>query len=344
MKLAQALIILSMIGILFGAAANNCDSNTPGNGTNQPFIGGSEGLTMAFQPGTPPDEIFDAGQIPFTIQVMVENVGEYDVLSDEAQVKIVGIEPGMFGTDEDGSTIESYLPQDLPGAAKLSDGTMVPGDQTVVSFPTEPDDDGFLYQPDLVGTDEIKISAEMCYRYKTKSTTQICIKDQVTDNLNNDKICVINEEKFPQNSGAPIHISALRETPMGQNSVQVTFKIEHVGTGIFFDPADTVPDKWFCQDSIQNPYENVVRVHVYFSEAGYDAPKIKCSGLEKPAEGRVQLFQGTPREISCTIKGDTNKKRIYQDLLHIDLEYQYMNYIEKPMIIRDVTKEDRTEP
>ena len=79
------------------------------------------------------------------------------------------------------------------------------------------------YLPDLQGTDEMLIRAELCYEYMTKSTTQICLKDQVLDNIYNDKICTLQGEKIPRNSGAPIHVTSVREIPHGKNNVQVTF-------------------------------------------------------------------------------------------------------------------------
>jgi hypothetical protein len=324
------IILLAVASLTLTACPSGNDGGGPG-----PFIGGSEGLTMQFALGAPPDEIYDAGQYPFSVNVIIENVGERDVLSDEAQVKLVGIEPGMFKvTDAD---IHSFLPQDLRGAAKLSDGTQVPGDITTVVFPEEGQ---LIYQPDLYGTDEILMRAEICYDYQTKSTTQVCIKDNILDNINNDKICVVSEDKLPQNSGAPLHVSSVKEIPQGKHNVQVTFTIEHVGSGLFFDP--DAPGNWGCSDSVQNPYENVVHVKVYFQGSGYTPPAVSCPIFRGGNEGTVMLFQGSPRDISCTIEGDASKDRIYQDLLHIDLDYKYLNYIEKPLIIRDVTREDRT--
>ncbi|MFH1072115.1 MAG: hypothetical protein V1743_01670 [Nanoarchaeota archaeon] len=307
----------------------SCQQQDPNRGSNLPFIGGSEGLTMDFAPGAPPDEVFDAAQFPFSVNIIIENVGEDDVLPDEAEIRLIGIEPGLFGVSDD--DLITVLPQTLRGAVKLADGTERPGDITQVVFPTS-DVAQLSYQPDLEGTDEIIMRAEMCYDYKTRSTTQVCIKDQLLENIYNDKICVVNEEKLPQNSGAPIHITELRETPQGKNNVNVQFKIEHLGGGLFFKLGTP------CDDSITNPNENMVKIKVYFVEVpGYEAPPIKCPLFHGETEGYVNLFQGGPRTISCTIYGNPDKDRIYQDLLHIDLEYTYLNYIEKPLIIRDVT-------
>jgi hypothetical protein len=330
-------IILVVITVFFLASCTSTDQN---NLDTAPFIGGSEGLAMDFVGGAPPDEVYDSGQMPFGIQVMIENVGETKVDQDDALVRLIGIDPAHFKSSDTGIEA-SHLETTLRGAAKLVDGTQVPGDLTTVVFPT--DGDAFYYVPNLVGTDEILIRAELCYKYQTKSTTQICIKDQTLRNINNDKICAVNEEKIPQNSGSPLHITALREVPQGQHDVQVTFKIEHVGQGLFFAPGAPRNGYSKCDDSLQNPDQNRVKVHVFFQNIG-TTPKISCPGFTSSnndgAWGDVTLFQGQPREVSCTIKGNAAGNRIYQALLYIELDYNYLSYVEKPIIIRDVSTEE----
>jgi hypothetical protein len=293
------------------------------------FIGGTEGLSMAFQEGAPPDEIFDAGQHPFTITVIVENVGEEDVLDEDfAEVSVLGISAEQFGLRDD----DLYQPllegvQSLRGAAKLVDGTEVPGDLTSVSFGT------LNYKPDLVGTTEILLRAELCYDYRTRSTTQICIKDNILDSLRSDKICSINELKIPQNSGGPVHVSQVKETPSGRDKVQISFTIEHVGTGLIFKKGSPL----HCDDSLTNLDENWVWVDVWLPPESSDI-KIECPLFFGGTSGYVQLFQGAPRQISCTMQGrGPSGNRVYQDVLHVDMEYTYLQFVEKPMIIRDVS-------
>lgn len=330
------LAILAIIGIFLTA----CTGNT-GPTNNAPFIGGSEGLSMDFVGGAPPDEIFDESQMPFSVNIVVENVGESKIAANDAFARLVGVNGATFGVD-DLTDLHDYMDDNLRGAAKLIDGTSVPGD--ITSFIIPPGDKLLKYVPNLLGTDEIVLRAELCYKYQTRSTTQICIKDQTLDTLNNDKICSVNELKNPQNWGAPIHISELQEFPQGKNNIGVKFKIEHVGTGLFFDKNDFGKGpKLACDDSITNMDENVVWVAVKFQDIpGASTPQITCPllGAGNPPYGKIILFQGQPREITCTIKGDPGKRRIYQSLLEVDLDYTYLNYIEKPLIIRDATTGD----
>ncbi|MBU1975767.1 MAG: hypothetical protein KKG59_05165, partial [Nanoarchaeota archaeon] len=274
--------------------------------------------------------------------VILENVGEHNVEAIDVQAEIVGIEPTLFNVAANQITIEQ-LDMGLRGASKLPDGTSVPGDPTTLFFPTdEGTAEAFAYLPNLMGTDEILLRAELCYKYMTYSTTHICIKDNVLDNLQSDKICSVSEDKMPQNSGAPIHISSVRQMPQGKHNSVVIFTVEHVGSGLFFNPHvdDSIDAE--CNDILHNPDENVVWVEAYFDDVGgsYVPPEIHCGVLRGQAAGKVHLFQGEPREISCTIYGDGTQSRIYQDLLHIDLTYQYLSFLETPLIVRDMKTED----
>jgi len=292
-----------------------------------PFIGGANGLLASFIPGAPPEFIFDAGNYPFGISVKLENVGEDDAEITDAYVEIVGINPIDFGKAGQSDLIKN-MPNRLESARKNFDGTVLPGGQTVVEF-------GELkYLPDIHGNTNVKIRADVCYNYKTQTSTKICIKgDLLSDSVGGD-ICTINEEKAPQNSGGPIHITSLREAPIGTDKIQVSFIVEHVG-----DPNDaffsvSAPE---CDTSITNPNKNVVFVNVVSDVNGVYA---QCDGLEQPSPDRssgfVRLFNGAPRTVTCTID-ISGIESTFNELFEVDLEYKYLQSIERPMIIRDVS-------
>ena len=320
-------IILSMLVFVV-----SCDGGTEDPNKIPPFIGGIEGLSLAFQDGAPPDEIFDAGQNPFTISLIIENVGEEDINPEDfAEVSLVGINPAQFGLRDSDLYLPLLDPRNdvvsLRSAAKLVDGTSVPGDLTSVSFGQ------MNYKPDLVGTTEILVRAELCYDYRTRSNTQICIKDNILDSLKSDKICSINEEKIPMNSGGPVQVTQVKETPSGQNQIQIAFTISHVGTGLFFKKGSPS----HCDDSLTNFDENWVYVDVWLPPESSDV-KMSCPLFNGGTSGYVNMFQGAPRQISCNLKTtNTGGHKIYQDILHIDLEYTYLQFVERPLIIRDVS-------
>ncbi|MBN1645657.1 hypothetical protein JW868_01305 [Candidatus Woesearchaeota archaeon] len=324
--------VLALITMLLLQGCSSPD--TPDNNI-QPFVGGIEGLAMIYQEQAPPDEIFDDGQFPFAITVLVENVGEEDLFysDDFAEVRVVGINPSYFveGGDPDYFRKNLLFDSDLEvlrGAAKLPDGTEVPGDITSISF------DNLNYKPDLQGSDEMLIRTELCYDYQTITTASVCIKDDIIANLGDDKICSVDEFKVPHNSGGPVHITQVKQYPGGRNSI-VSFTIEHVGTGMIFKHSSENPMKYPCEDTLTNLYENWVYIDVSMDpNAGID---VECPLLGQGHTGYIQLFQGEPRVIQCTLKGDKDRNRIFQDVIRVEMDYTYLQFVEKPVVIRDVS-------
>lgn len=323
-RLGAALALLLLVAA--------CGVRGPSTEGPTPFVGGTEGLTMTFLEGSPPEEVFDAGQYPFSFTFIVTNVGEDDILpGDNAEVRIVGINPVQWGVTES----DLFLPllatagyASLRGAYKLADGTVLPGDPATIT-----PQHNFKYLPDLVGTQEFLLRGEICYDYKTRSTTKICLKDNVLDSIRNDKICTVNEYKTVYNSGSPVHVTSVKETPHGQDAVSIQFTVEHVGTGLIFKKRGGQE----CEDTVTNFERNYVKVDVYMEQGSNT--QVNCPLLGSGGSGYVQLFQGAPRTLSCTLRmpGAHGRSEVFQDILHIDLEYTYLQFTERPIIVRDVT-------
>ncbi len=297
--------------------------------TTTPFIGGANGLRASFIEGAPPEYIFDKGNYPFGISVKLENLGEDPLEVMDAFVEIEGINPIDFGKASQSDLIEN-IPNRLEAARKNFDGTVIPGGQTVVEF-------GELrYLPDLHGNTQAKIRANVCYNYRTQTSTKVCIKGDLLRDVQGGDICKVAEDKQPQNSGGPIHISKLREAPIGTDKIQVSFEVAHVG-----DAADRFfnVDAAECDTSITNPDRNMVFINV-ISDVNGRIPK--CDGLQEAApdgsSGFVTLFEGAPRIVTCTID-ISGIESTFEDLFEVDLEYKYLQAIEKQLLIRDVATE-----
>lgn len=214
----------------------------PGNqqtSISDPFIGGDMGLQISFMQGAPPSEIFDGGQYPFSVNVLVENLGEADVGPDSvlgatgdntfALVSLIGFNPAQFNFPE---TDKTFVQEDINviGARRNFDGTIIPGDTNIVQF------EGFNYLPDEQGNSEIRIRANICYDYRTRSSTRVCIKDNILENIQDNSICVLTGPKDVKNSGSPVHVTKVNQNPLGRDKIQVTFTIENVGLGRVFRP------------------------------------------------------------------------------------------------------------
>ncbi len=300
----------------------------------QTYVGGTEGIRAYLIDGMPPPMIHDDGTFPFGVGVTLENVGESDVgpTSENTfmMVRLEGINPIQFGTDDE--KINKLMTVPLKGARRNFDGTIFPGEITTVTF--EP----LNYNPNIHGNNQFTIRADVCYDYETIATTQICIKDDVLENIQDVSICSLSGEKFPQNSGGPLHITSVIENPMAENKIQINFLIEHVGIGEFFGrPLEGEPfDKEKCDFSPRN--YNKYNVDVVVEPLIDDGMTISCSRFEGKNNGRIKLYQGAPVTVSCVVERTRpSSGRVYQDLLNIRLKYRYGQFIETPIIIQDVS-------
>jgi hypothetical protein len=332
MKNNLLLVVLVAITALF--MITSCtNQNKKGLDMTQPYIGGTVGLNAYLIEAMPPATIQDAGNSPFGVGVAIENQGEADVGPGTDNpfvlVRLEGINPEQFGmTDND---IRKVMASPLRGARRNFDGSIFPGEITTVTF--EP----LVYAPDIHGNTQFTIRADICYDYETLSTTQICIKDDVLENIQDTSICSLSGEKSPQNSGGPVQVTSVVENPMSENKIQINFVIEHVGIGEFFGrPVGGDDMAEICDFSIRNFNKYYVDIEVEpFSDSGL---AVACSRFGGSNTGRIKLYQGAPTTVSCTIERTrASAGRVFQDLLNIKLKYRYGQFIETPIIIQDVT-------
>lgn len=328
MKINYRMIVI-LVAITAALFITGCPTPDAGNNLAQTYIGGTVGLNAYLIEGMPPPMIHDSGTFPFAVGVALENLGEADVGpgtdNPYVMVRLEGINPEQFQTTD--QNVRKVIDMTLRGARRNFDGSMFPGEITAVSF--EP----LNYTPDIHGNTQFTIRADICYDYETFSTSTICIKDDVLENIQDASICSLSGEKFPQNSGGPLQITSVVENPMADNKVQVVFVIEHVGIGEFFGREDGE----ICDFSVRNFNKYYVDVEVEpLSDSGMTISCSRFSGGSN--QGRIKLYQGAPTTVSCTIERTRpSAGRVFQDLLNIRLRYRYGQFIETPIIIQDVT-------
>ncbi len=333
----KRILLISMVLFLtmFLVACTDSPDTIP----YDPFVGGTEGVTMTFVDGMPPIEegaILDNGKSTFSVGLKLTNVGEYDIAEDGfLDLRLRGILPEQFGVTYDDLII--LLDEPLPGAKKNLDGTTLPGQFTTVSF------DELSYLPDAQGDIPKTFVIDLCYDYATKSSTPICVAGDVTGAITNKKdkeICLVNGIKTTKNSGGPVQVTEFKEQPQGGNKVSVLFTVSHVGTDgkIFkFEGDNENP----CDDSLTNQAEkDEVKLHIYLPDQ--TSATINCNGGTfddggVETTGYVKLFEGNPRTVTCTItESSGNSDVIYEDLLEIDMYYRYGQTAKKTVIVKDL--------
>lgn len=342
---SQKIVLFTLVVLALFLVA--CSGNTKGGDDNtnyNPFIGGTNAIKMEFIPGMPPDQagaLLDNKQTPFSIGIKLSNEGEYDIIPPGntppstgdygkfLQLSIRGVLPSQFGLTSD--DLIQTLDVPLTGAKKNLDGTLFPGQFTTLTF------NGFNYQEDIVGDLPKTFAVDACYDYATKSTTPVCLTNDVTKaftNAQDQAICSVSGAKDAQNSAGPVQITDFQQLPQGNDKVSVIFTVSHVGTGQIFKE-DTA-----CNFAMNNPDKNVVYLDVHLPEST-DAT-IECVGgtfqpTSNGVAGFVTLYESPSlsRKITCSITENSDQELIYVDLLGIDMYYRYGQTLEKTILIKD---------
>lgn len=294
-----------------------------------PFIGGTNALSASFIPGAPPDYIFDSARFPFGITVQLQNLGEDDVQPGDGYIEILGLNPRDFGLASQADLRRDFTDA-LLGAKKNFAGDVIEGGRSVISFG---DATPLNYQPDLTGNFGLTVRANLCYNYKTIASSQICVKRDLLTNIDTKEICTISGDKLVSNSGGPVQVISMSESPVGDNKVQVNFVVAHVGSeNDRFYKINTA-----CDDRATNPNKDKVFVNMV---SDINGARGQCSGLESASADRssgfITLFNGAPRNVVCTF--DTSSVDFVSQMpVLVQLEYRYSQFIERPLVIQDVS-------
>lgn len=321
MKLTKYMSIILVLMMLFVFGCTNSDGNVASSGRT--FIGGVEGIGVSFNPGSPPAEIFDEGtDDKFDIIVKLENKGEETVRASDVFVKISGLAADDFNVAE--SALIKHPDEDVLGLGLDPEGNVIDAPEVYVNF------EGLQYNRILNNNIPNQIvQAKACYKYATKTVSNLCVKQDLLKNTA-DSVCTVTGAKDVTNSGAPIRISSLEETPYGRDKIAFTFVIDHQSSGSFFEPE--TGDSNRCDTTDYNS-ENRVRVKV----KTYMDGRLTCSPLSDStasngeASGTARLSDGQVA-VRCTQEVTTSSDFVKN--IDIELEYDYLNVVQTSMIIK----------
>ncbi|MCB9358600.1 hypothetical protein H6503_01590 [Candidatus Woesearchaeota archaeon] len=317
-RLIISILLISMM-FLYGCGEGGNDSVGP---SKTPFVGGTTALGVEFVQGAPPERVLDDDKQEFSISLSIENLGEEDVQENEGYVEISGVDPTEFSLSN--NDIVKNFPDDIPGVKTYPGGTVVRSGRTLLEFP------GFRYEGDLPGNWEPRIRANVCYNYATNATVAACVKEDMLSKYDRKEVCELTGEKVVFNSGAPLQITKVSQTPLSSDKIQLQFTISHVGE---------VNDRFFktdtdCEDSHTNNDKDKVHFEVLTDINGN---KAQCSGFTEGSgnSGFVKLYNGVDQIVTCNFDvGDVNTD--FEKLINVRLEYRYYQFIEKNILIEDI--------
>ena len=300
-KIAIVLLVLASLIVFTGCGGGDGDTTT-----TKTFIGGTTGLLLSFQENAPPTEVLDGGQQPFTISVKLENNGETDVLKENCDVSIKGINPVDFNISL--AELTKNPLEDIE-SKRINPDT----GEEIPSYPVYVDFEDLSYSGSLAGgSHEFPIVADVCYLYSTEASAELCIKEDLADTLDT-HVCKINGERRLETSGAPVQITAFNEYPSGNSAVSLAFTIKNMGNG------DIAEKDTGCSEKVAD--EDKIWVEVDTGMQG----ELTCSGLTEGdgSSGFVKL-SGGERLVTCKQKVSDNEKTDYIKVIGITLTYDYL--------------------
>ncbi|MGV8151055.1 MAG: hypothetical protein ACP5NV_04970 [Candidatus Woesearchaeota archaeon] len=322
-------IVLALVAVL---VLSGCGENNTSGG--RAFVGGIEGLTTQFIEGSPPAEIYDNQQSGFSIIVQMENTGEDDIEKGEGYVQIKGLDPKSYGV----TSLKKSFDTEIRGAKKNADGSVLNGGIGIVEF------GDLKYMYEIQGNLQQTVWADICYKYTTKTTAQLCVKKDPQLLLDDEKICDVEGDKEYQNSGGPIQVTSLKESFGGQGKLLVYITLTHSGTGDnFFDPRENLNGN-ACNDVSTNTKKGMIHVLVKPINVGGKSITPKCSGLSDTSgdnEGYVRLNEdGSGKAqylLYCSIDASSTDSE-FEVPIDIETTYLYLEHLEKEITIRHIAK------
>ena len=269
------------------------------------FMGGSQGIVATFEPFGVQEEgvysIYDTEGFP--IEINIKNKGEEDVAAGDLIIRLKGINLADF------ENIPNEMQINSKTIEKVSEFNTVGGEE-IIDFTATADAQykhkvtGF-YRPDIFATVE--------YKYKTRAIVpRVCFKEDLSD----ESVCTVKENKDVFVSGAPISVRSVKEDVAGRGVMILTFEIENAGGGKVtkigenFDPGfgqlsfnmRTDPELWEC----------------------------RSAGRENEA----RLVDGKAI-VTCRLKQPLTSGTVYTKQLELELSYVYRTVIQEGIQIKE---------
>jgi len=316
-------IVLGAVILLFIAGCEGDDGGTTTGGVpRDPFLGGTDGLEIEFEEGSPPEEVTDGNTFPFQAVVRLKNVGEYEIGGNNAKVNLIGFSPADFDSDFD--KLEVVVADALTARQRDSEGNIIEPVEAFVKFPSGTGD--FNFEESIAGNTPFIFRADVCYKYQTNAVSEICVLKNVGD----DAICDPSESKKVFSSGSPLQITSFQQIAGGTGKVRFSFDIVHSGSGDIFDGANPA----LCQKANRVAKEIVdVTVDTGIGVTG----SLVCIGLDEwqragVDQGPVKLISGK-RTITCTqdissIQNDLKK------VVDIKLDFNYLDNVDQEVLVK----------
>lgn len=322
----KAMLILGIVMMLLLAGCTSTGDKQNGFELKTSFNGGDDSVVMSFGEEAPPDKVRDQSLQPFSVRLLVENMGEYDIPSEGGFVTLSGFNPTDLGLEDNSKPLLN-----LRGFKKQGDN-VIPGGKQQVVF------DNLRYVNSVVsGSVPLTIYANVCYPYETKAFAVVCINGDTVPALDERaEICELEGDLQYANSGAPVQIENVKQYPYGEHSIQFQFDIVHTPTS-----ADA---NVYERGSIDSQCK-INGASASGSDALFKRDKVTytvdtgISGLNCESTGTgTNTVTLTSNKYTVTCIQDTTGQEEYPKPITITLKYDYLDRISKTINIEHIQR------
>lgn len=295
-----------------------CSGTGGGKNPIENLYTGTSGITMKFERGSPPSEVYENEK--FVISTNVANKGAFDV--EDAYVTL-GIEPEYMAV-EDWMSSKTQLGEYSSMAIISLEGKSEVNPEGDFDLFTIKLQAGNLEQQTEVHTTSIYLS--VCYPYKTFLSETICVDTDIYGTRQDDKACSAKEGYSFSSQGAPVAVTKADIQMMpGQDKdtviPEVTIHIKNKGNGEVLRTRNFAE---FCTSS------TIDRTDI--NQVGIRA---KLSGETLKCRSDVIKLGKTDDYVICRLEqGLTTKLSAYPASLTVELDYGYTFTESKQVKIR----------
>lgn len=294
-------MVLTLVSVLLLTA---CQNNATVDTTSAAFIGGTDGVSVSFEPFSIMEEgvytIYDTEDFP--IEVTVKNLGEETVNNGEARLTLLG------PAHEDFSNIPDWDKSNSEEIEKISEFNPTGGEEVISFTPSS----YATYDEDVIGYTDVNWNLNFEYDYSTYVIiNDVCFKGDITD----DRVCEVQEFKTYSVSGAPITVTSVEEDTGGKGIIILKINVQNAGTG----EATIVGEE----------FDN------RFSQISYtieDAGDWECKSGGR--EDQARLIDGVA-EIICQLNEPLSEDDLYSKSLMLTIDYTYQDLIVEQLRIKE---------
>ena len=309
----KELIILLLLLILLTGCPGGKTPPTTASG----YIGGTDGVAskLSIVSGQT-NEVLDSGLEDFEMNVDLENKGEHAIKENEVLATITGVDYNAF------SLKQPSLRNVEPLGEIRNEGGKVPGGQAALSFKAN-------FADDLPVDQVYDLGVNVCYKYQTGATTNLCLRKDATKRGEATDKCKVDDPKpSVSSSSAPIQVKSIFQRPTGKNEVSFTLTIENVGKGDVYLPTflDTAQH---CLDKAD--VKNKVEVSVSFAN---NKPAVVCPALQNSNKGTLQLIQNKA-VLTCKIDTSKEQETTFTRSPNIQVSYVYKDLVSTKVTVKN---------